>query len=394
MVKWTGARWLLAPYELGRSTWDFGYEAGRIASSLAGGNGFTILTGNNDYLPTAWLSPAYPLMLSWVFRSWGAYSSLSAQVAVAGNCLFQACTAVLLYRLGLRLGGRTTGFLAVSLFLLNPGGWHFLAWAGPSQLLALALLAHVALLVRADSGGTAVAALCGASLAAALLVDGVAIAILPVTALVIWSGARKTGSAQRALAAALVSLVLVLTPWALRNQRDLGVLNPLRGIVGVNLWVGNHPGASEESFHGMLESPWHNRSEGRRLVELGEAEYDRQSRQRAVAQAASEPAAFAVNSAMRFSGFWFAEWWAAYDHIAWHYTLGHIALTALACAGAWRARRRGIGFTVVAALLFALPYAVTIHDHGRYRVPIEPILCLLAALIRQPTGNFRATSKN
>jgi hypothetical protein len=35
---------------------------------------------------------------------------------------------------------------------------------------------------------------------------------------------------------------------------------------------------------------------------------------------------------------------------------------------------------VVALLLFSLPYALTVHGHGRYRVPVEPILCLLGAL--------------
>ncbi len=125
----------------------------------------------------------------------------------------------------------------------------------------------------------------------------------------------------------------------MRNQRDLATPNPLRGNVGVNLWVGNYPGASQESFHGMRENPWHNRTERRLMIELGEVEYDRRSRERAFSQLASEPAAFVANSARRFSGFWLAEWWAGYRHIDWYYSLGHVALTGLACAGAWRARR-------------------------------------------------------
>ena len=118
-------------------------------------------------------------------------------------------------------------------------------------------------------------------------------------------------------------------------------------------------------------------------------EYDRRSRERAFAQFASEPAAFVANSARRFSGFWLAEWWAGYRHIDWVYSLGHVALTGLACAGAWRARRRGVGFAVVALVLFAMPYALTVHGHGRYRVPIEPVLCLLGALTWRPAGRPR-----
>ena len=104
-----------------------------------------------------------------------------------------------------------------------------------------------------------------------------------------------------------------------------------------------------------------------------------------------QPAAFVANSARRFSGFWLAEWWAGYRHIDWYYSLGHVALTGLACAGAWRARRRGVGFAVVALVLFAMPYALTVHGHGRYRVPIEPVLCLLGALTWRPAGRPRGT---
>ncbi len=69
-----------------------------------------------------------------------------------------------------------------------------------------------------------------------------------------------------------------------------------------------------------------------------------------------------------------------YRHIAWFYTLGQVALTVLAIVGAHRARRRGVGFAVAALLAFSLPYALTVHGHGRYRAPVEPILCLLGAL--------------
>jgi hypothetical protein len=378
-VKWFGARWLLAPYDLLQSPWRFGYEAGHIAGNLAAGNGFSVADADGRLLPTAWMSPVYPLLLSWVFRTWGAFSEAAAHATVAGNCLFQAATAGGLFLLGSRIAGRPVGFFAAALFLLNPGGWQFLAWAWPTQLLALSLLAHVAVLWRAGRGATpAVAAACGASLGFAAMVDGAAISFLPVTGLVVWQGARE--GAPRAVGAALVAFALVLAPWAARNERVLGTPNPLRGNAGIMLWVGNHPGAREESFHGVRESPWHNRAEGRLMFELGAREYDRRCLERALARIAREPAEFARHTALRFSGFWLAEWWVGYRHIDWIYSAGHVALTALAAAGAWRSRRLGMGFAVAALLLYALPYAITVHGHGRYRVPVEPVLCLLASL--------------
>jgi hypothetical protein len=57
-----------------------------------------------------------------------------------------------------------------------------------------------------------------------------------------------------------------------------------------------------------------------------------------------------------------------------------ISLTALALRGAIRARRLGTGVLLAALLLFGGPYYLTVYGHGRYRVPIEPLMCLLAAL--------------
>jgi len=153
----------------------------------------------------------------------------------------------------------------------------------------------------------------------------------------------------------------------------------LRGNVGVNLWVGNHPGAEAESFHGLSPSPWHDAREGERFARLGERTYDRDARGRALAVIASDPLRFLGNSAKRFLGFWFGEFWTGWGHIAWIYSLGLATLSALALVGAVRARMSGTGALLAALVFFGGPYYLTVHGHGRYRVPIEPLMCLLAA---------------
>ncbi len=83
---------------------------------------------------------------------------------------------------------------------------------------------------------------------------------------------------------------------------------------------------------------------------------------------------------MRFAGFWIGEFWTRYQHIHWLYSVGLIALSALALRGAIRARSFGTGALLAALLLFGGPYYLTVHGHGRYRVPVEPLMCLLAVL--------------
>ena len=61
----------------GRDHWEFGYEMGKIAYSIANGHGFAnpywIETG-----PTAMITPIYPYLISSVFLLFGAYSKAAA----------------------------------------------------------------------------------------------------------------------------------------------------------------------------------------------------------------------------------------------------------------------------------------------------------------------------
>src|SRR3954463_14524154 len=58
-------------------TFGYGWEMGRIAQSLAEGNGFAnpfqLPTG-----PTAWEPPVYPFLMAGVFKLFGVYTKLSA----------------------------------------------------------------------------------------------------------------------------------------------------------------------------------------------------------------------------------------------------------------------------------------------------------------------------
>jgi len=317
--------------------------------------------------------------LAGIFKLFGLYTQAAAEAMLFANCVFQAATAGLLYLLGLRFCGRSVGLLAVGIFLVNPNGWQFLGWAWPSQMFAFLLLLHFYVLLIPPSGSRGAGALAGATFALALMADGAAIAIAPVTLVHLFLTHTGVGR-RKVLAAALVCFSLVATPWTLHNARHFGGFNPLRGNVGVNLWVGNYPGANEEAFHGLAPSPWHDPVEGERFAALGERGYDRDARERALDEIFSHPDRFIANTLTRFSGFWLGEWWTGFGHIPWVYSLGLIALSAFALRGAIRARALGTGLLLAAVLLFGGPYYLTVHGHGRYRVPIEPLMCLLAAL--------------
>src|SRR5258706_6341522 len=75
----------------GADHFGFGWETGRIARSIAEGNGFSsAIHGTTG--PTAWVAPLYPYLVAGVFRLFGVYTWSSAWVLLALNSLFSALT--------------------------------------------------------------------------------------------------------------------------------------------------------------------------------------------------------------------------------------------------------------------------------------------------------------
>src|SRR5438445_1315363 len=79
-----------------RDHFQFGWEMGRIARSIALGQGFSSPTDFSTG-PTAWAPPLYPYLLAGIFKVLGVYSSGSAAVILAINSIFSALTCLTLY---------------------------------------------------------------------------------------------------------------------------------------------------------------------------------------------------------------------------------------------------------------------------------------------------------
>src|SRR5262245_37973112 len=72
-----------------RDNFSFGWETGRIARSVALGEGFSSpLHGPTG--PTAWMTPVYVYLVAAVFKVFGVYTLASAVVMLTLNSLFSA----------------------------------------------------------------------------------------------------------------------------------------------------------------------------------------------------------------------------------------------------------------------------------------------------------------
>src|SRR5438132_809846 len=76
-----------------RDHFQFGWEMGRIARSIALGQGFSNPYGDSTG-PTAWEPPLYPYLIGGVFKIAGVYSDASAWVLLIINSSFTVLTCI------------------------------------------------------------------------------------------------------------------------------------------------------------------------------------------------------------------------------------------------------------------------------------------------------------
>lgn len=170
-------------------------------------------------IPSAWTQPLYGWFLIpiyWIFgRSWWAVGGLQILVALAA--------AVLVYEVGRRWISRRAGLLAAVISTLNP----YLIWHDVhvnreilDQLLAAAIV--LLALLAADRRSVWLAGALGAAAAIAILGNS-RLTFLPVVLIgyLVWRlGAGRT--AALASGALVAAAVLVIGPWPIRNDAQVG----------------------------------------------------------------------------------------------------------------------------------------------------------------------------
>jgi len=390
---------LLDPAEIARQdTWHFGYESACIAESVAQGRGYAGPWHRDEppwseaRPPTGWLTPVYPALLGGAMRLGGGVSAASARWILGLQCLASAATCALLWCLGRALAGPLVARLAGWSCALAPSAiwsashviWDTTLVAAAVVLLALGFVLH------GPRAGARAALGLGVACGGLLLLNPAPASILPALC---WFVAREQAWRVRLARVALCAAAafVVVLPWLVRNQLQLG--SPaLRTNLGVELHVGNHPGA--DGYFGVGEHPSYSAAEFRRYLELGEVAYAAECRGRALAWVREHPGDFAALTLRRVQLFWFGDlpWLdprregersAASDPRSWIKWLQHAGVGLLGLAGLVLLARRNAGARplLAAVLCFPLPYFVT-HVMERYRFPIEPLLLLgLAALL-------------
>jgi hypothetical protein len=356
---------------------DTGFEWLAVACSLAEHGTFAdpyfaLKTG-----PTALLPPAYPAFLGILvyFFGEGPRGAFALQWFAT---LFMALQIALFPWAARRMGlGYAAGFLAGCLWLLAGIPNFDISDASPYGLLALLL---ATLSVPAGPGEPSVGrmALTGMLWGVSLLFNPAGVLVL--AALVAWLYFSRRMASRRLLALALVPLAVV-APWVARNYAVLHHFVFVRDNLGLQLAISNNDCASysfELDRYSRCFAPLHpneSLAEARRVVALGEVEYDRARLDEALDWSARNPARFLKLTLERFDAFWIPSAvrypWEQWEDVPRRRLLVS-ALTLLSIPGLillWRRERQAAIICLLWLVFFPPVYYVTGYQE-RFRNPI------------------------
>ncbi len=417
----------------------FGWEMGRIARSLALGQGYAN-PFNGPSGPTAWTPPLYPLLMAASFKMFGLYTNAAAFFLLACNSVFSAAIAPAVYEIAARCFDANGVARRGSKYAQPVALWSAWLWAAYPAALQYAI--HwiwemslstclftwslvIALRLRARVQGSGPRAQGTASDGESGILDPEPWALdpfllwavfgllwglvalsnaslllcLPAAMIwIVWPRLRSPRTLLRPIAgAALTCLVFaaVMAPWVVRNERVLHAFIPTRSNLGIELYESTLP--SHDAYPWGSAMPlWAGDPGVRRYVRLGEVEYARVRGNEAKARLRADPGQFWRFTRDRFLFFWDDTPHADEKHFGQEFlrNLSYAFLSVCGLLGLGLALKRrvpGAGLMALAFLLVPLPYYV-VTVQARFRHPIEPLIAILAVYLFRSTEPRKVAS--
>lgn len=369
-----------------RDHWDFGCETGRLARSLASGKGFASpLFGDTG--PSAWMAPLYPLLLSAVFKILGIYSSASAWCILTLNSLFSALTTIpIVLTAALSLGhraARLAGWLWVFFpyaIFLSAG----LVWGHTLDALLMATAFWLTFRLRTENAW-GLWSFYGVVWGMSALASPTLLVTPP--GFLVWLVAGKRRNLVPCLARvaiAVLLIVIIVSPWFIRNAATFHRFIPFRDNFWLVFWQGNTGDTSD--LYPDWANPPHSPAEMAELQRVGELAYMEEKHQQALSFVRAHPGLFAWLTFRRFTFTWTGFWSLSHPYtdnepFQIPNTLLYTTLTISMLAGlnlAWKRNARMAFPYAWVVFAFPLIYYIT-HPGVEYRHPIDPVLvCLIA----------------
>ena len=369
-----------------RDHFQYGWEMGRIARSIAMGQGFSSPT-DLPTGPSAWAPPVYPYILAGVFKLFGVYSNLSAWVILTFNSIFSALTCLTLYRIGEKIYGVTVARATAWTWALFPYAIYWpvrVVWemSLSAFLLSLALLLTLGMADHPPRLRLWIGF--GLLWGLLALTNTAVLSLLPFCLIYLlwrlpWSSRQLAGAGVCILVAGLV-----VSPWLVRNYVVFGKFVFVRDNLPLEMHMANNGQSS--GLWTRSEHPGNDPEAMRRFQELGEIRFMEEKQQQFHEFVREHPAQFFRFTLDRILYFWIgppqADVIAGYDLMTARHLM-FILPAVFAFAGLWlTVRDRKLGGFLLACflLIYPLPYYL-VNPFPRYKHAIEPEMILLAVFL-------------
>lgn len=359
-------------------------ESTNISTSLAKGEGFAnpfgVKTG-----PTSWLPPLYQWIMAGVFELFGIKTKASAAVILTLNCIFDSITILPIFLIAWRTFGQKVALWSAWTWALFPYAIYWAIHTNWDTCLSTMIMTFAFWLTLEVGGGAGWKKWIWFGIVWGLgaLSDTATVGFLPFAAAwILWRRRDEFRTTiAKGLAAAAV-FAAIITPWIVRDHNVFHKFIFIRGNFGLELYIGNSPGANG-TWQWWLH-PSQNVLEMKRYIEMGEPAYVAAKKQEAMALIKADPARFAKVSLFRFVYYWAGVPRAEKSEIVFQLRQAlFLAFSVLAIWGAIRAwRKRACGYALYALLLLTFPAVYYfVFPHARYRHPIDPELMILAIFL-------------
>lgn len=368
-----------------RDHWRFGGEAGRIARSIAQGEGFSnplfARTG-----PTAWLAPLFPYLLAGIFKIFGVYSKTSAIAALALDCLISALTCIPIYFIARKHFGESVAAWAGWAWAFFPYAIFFSAdfiWATTLTTLLMTLVFLCSVYMEDSSS---IALWTGFGLLSGLggLADPVVMSVAPVLGAWAWYRLYKSGKPWLlAGLSAILAVIFAVSPWFIRNYETFHKVIPFRDCLGLEVYFGNNA----DSWHWGPPGyhPSDNENEWREYRQLGETAYTTKKFHEGLAFINSHRALYVQQTLRRVVYLWTGFWSLSRRYLQEEpadpfnivFCTALTILTLIGLRGAWRLDPAIAIPYLLVFLFFPIIYYLT-HPEDYYRRPIDPQYVILA----------------
>lgn len=370
---------------------EFGWELGRVAKSLAEGHGFSSPI-RDDMGPTSWVAPLPAFLHAAIFKLMGVYSRGAGMAALLMNSVLSSLTILPLYFIGVLLAGTKTATRMAWAWCCFP--YAILVsttriWGESLDGLLVTTLLWFSLSIgrdRISARGTWLSWFAFGSLAGlALLSNPNFASILPwVFGFPIFSLYRSSNLRPGHVALAMFTLIILVIPWLVRNVLVFGHFIPVKS----NLWLEVDIANNEQASILMVDWSRHPASNDKELAiycRLGERAYMEAKRQASLMFIDSQFSGFALLSLRKFV-FWWTGFWSwdprylATEPMRGPLIIFHSVMTFLSIAGVALLRKRSHRVFVLGLVACqGMMYYFT-HPAIEYRHSVEPLLLCVAVI--------------